>query len=197
MTQFLRASTVALACALLLSGCGSESSEISSAQAKTLVLAGHDLPARFQTFAEGPTATLDTQGTPRSSLQRFGRKGGWVARFHHNGTATTKGPLVIVSAVDVFGKASGAKDDLGAYRLQFDRAMASLGAKPVIVGDLGDEAAAISAVQPGGKPVRSFIIAWRERNATGSVTANGFEGQIQLRDVLRLARIQEARMARA
>jgi hypothetical protein len=64
------------------------------------------------------------------------------------------------------------------------------------VGDLGDGAVAISGVQPGGKPVRFFIIAWRERNATGSVTANGFEGHIQLRDVLRLARIQEARMAR-
>ena len=65
------------------------------------------------------------------------------------------------------------------------------------MGDLGDEAVAITVVQPGGKPVRSFLIAWRERNATGSVTANGFEGRIHLGDILRLARIQEARMARA
>ena len=96
VTHFLRASTVALACALMLSGCGSES-KISATQPKTLALARPDLPAGFQTFAEGPTATLDTQGTPRSSLQRFGRKGGWVARFNRGGTAATKGPLVVVS----------------------------------------------------------------------------------------------------
>jgi hypothetical protein len=196
VTHFLRASTIALACALMLSGCGSES-KISAAQPKTLALARPDLPAGFQTFAEGPTATLDTQGTTRSSLQRFGRKSGWVARFNRRGTATSKGPLVIVSMVDVFGNASGAKDDLSAYRAQFGRAIANQGAKPVTVGDLGDEAVAMSVVQPGGKPVRSFLIAWRERNATGSVTANGFEGRIQLGDILRLARIQEARMAGA
>ena len=185
MTHFLRASTVALACALLVSACGSES-KISATQLKSLVLARQDLPAQFQAFAEGPTATLDVQGTPRASLQRFGRKGGWVARFNRGGTAATKGPLVVVSTVDVFGDASGSKDDLRAYRAQFERAIADQNAQPVSVSDLGD-----------AKPVRSFLIAWRERNATGSVIANGFEGRIHFGDVLRLARIQEARMSRA
>jgi hypothetical protein len=196
VTHFLRASTTTLACALLVSACGSES-KISATQLKSLVLARQDLPAQFQAFAEGPTATLDVQGTPRASLQRFGRKGGWVARFNRGSTATTKGPLVVVSTLDVFGDASGSKDDLRAYRAQFERAIADQNAQPVSVSDLGDEAVALTLVQPGAKPVRSFLIAWRERNATGSVIANGFEGRIQFGDVLRLARIQEARMSRA
>jgi hypothetical protein len=196
VTHFLRATTVALACALLLPGCGRES-KISAARSKALALGERDLPAQFEVFVEGPTATLDTQGTPRASLQRFGRKGGWVVRFNRSGTATTKGPLVVVSTVDVFSDAGGARADLGAYRAQFRRQMADQNARRVGVSGLGDEAVALSSVQPGGKAVRSFTVAWRERNATGSMTANGFDGRIQFRDVLRLARIQEARMAAA
>jgi len=196
VTHFLRPATIALACVLLLPACASES-KISATQLKALALARSDLPAQFQAFSEGPTATLDTQGTPRSSLQRFGRKGGWVARFNRGGTATTKGPLVVVSTIDVFGSAGGAKDDLGAYRIQLGRQITDQGARPVSVSGLGDEAVALTSIQTSEKPVRSFTIAWRERNATGSITANGFDGRIQLTDVLRLARIQEARMARA
>jgi hypothetical protein len=195
VTYLLRAITAAL-CALLLSACGTES-KVSAARLKALALARHDLPAQFQAFSEGPTATLDTQGTPRSNLQRFGRKGGWVARFNRGGTATTEGPLVVVSTVDVFGSAGGARDDLGAFRVQFGRQIATQGARPVRVTGLGDEALALTLIQPGAKPVRSFTIAWRERNATGAVTANGFDGRIRFGDVLALARLQEARMARA
>jgi hypothetical protein len=196
VTHLLRASAAAAVCCLVLSACGSES-KIETTQLKALSLARSELPAQFQTFAEGPTATLDTQGTPRSSLQRFGRKAGWVARFNRSGSATTKGPLVVVSTVDVFGDSGGAKDDLGAFKTMFGRAVANRDAQAVTVKGLGDDAAGVTIRQPGGKPVRSYIVAWRERNATGSIAANGFDGRIHLSDVLRLARIQEAKMARA
>jgi hypothetical protein len=196
VTHFLRATTVALAGVLVLSSCDS-GSKISAAQPKAMALGQRDLPAQFEVFVEGPTATLDTQGTPRASLQRFGRKGGWVVRFNRGGTAATEGPLVVVSMVDVFDDAGGARADLDAYRAQFRRQIADQNARPVDVSGLGDEAVALSSVQPGGKAVRSFTVAWRERNATGSITANGFDRRIQLVDVLRLARIQEARMAAA
>ncbi len=195
MTHLLRASAAAV-CLLFLSACGSES-KVEATQLKALALARSDLSPQFQVFAEGRTATLDTQGTPRSSLQRFGRKGGWVARFNRGGSAATKGPLVVVSTVDVFGDSGGAKDDLGAFETMFGRAVANRDARAVTVKGLGDGAAGVTILQPGGKPVRSYIVAWRDRNATGSISANGFDGRIHLGDVLRLARIQEAKMARA
>jgi hypothetical protein len=196
VTHLLRASAAAVVCLLFLPACGSEP-KIDATQLKALALARSDLPPQFQVFAEGPTATLDTQGTPRSSLQRFGRKGGWVARFNRGGSATTKGPLVVVSTVDVFDDSGGAKDDLGAFETMFGRAVANRDAQAVTVNGLGDDAAGVTIRQPGGKPVRSYIVAWRVRNATGSISANGFEGRIQLADVFRLAKIQEAKMARA
>jgi hypothetical protein len=199
VTHFLRATTVALACVLVLAACGSGSSKISADQLKSLVLREGDLSASFQSFAEGPTASLDTQGTPRANPQRFGRNGGWVVRFNRPGTAATKGPLVVVSTVDVFDGVQGAKDDLAAYRAQFDRQIAQQGgsATPVTVRGLGDEAAGVTSVQAGGASVRFFTIAWRERNATASVTANGFGRRIDMADVLRLARVQERKLTRA
>lgn len=201
VTYFLRAITVTFACALLVSACSSESngSKISAGQLESLVLAGSDLPAPFRAFAEGPTATLDTRGTPRADPQRFGRKGGWVARFNRPGTASTEGPLVVASTVDVFGDTGGAKDDLAAYRAQFSGQVRSQGGttRLIEVRRLGDQAVGVTSVQPGGTPVRFFTIAWREGNATASVTANGFGGRIQLADVLALARLQERKLARA
>jgi hypothetical protein len=196
VTHFLRVGAAAALCLLFLSACGSES-KIETTQLKSLALARSDLPPQFQVFSEGPTATLDVQGTPRSSLQRFGRKGGWVARFNRGGSAATKGPLVVVSTVDVFKDSGGAKDDLGAFQTILGRTVAERNAHPVDVGDLGDDAAGVTVLQPGTRPVRAYIVAWRDRNATGSISANGFDGRIQLADVLRLARIQEKKMASA
>jgi hypothetical protein len=198
VTHFLRATTVVLACALLCSACGS-GSEISAGHLKSLVLADSDLGAPFQLFAEGPTAILDTRGTTRADPKRFGREAGWVARFNRAGTAATKGPLVVVSTVDVFGDAGGGKDDFEAYRAQFQRQIAQQGGstKLVQIRRLGDEAVGVSSLQPGSPAVRFFTIAWRERNATASIAANGFGGRIELGDVLRLARAQENKLSRA
>lgn len=184
----------AVLCAVLAAGCGSSSGGISSADAKNLVLRASDLPDGFAPFAEGPTSTLDTQGTARADLQRFGRQGGWVVRLKREGGAKA-GPLVVVSTVDVFPGSGGAKSDLDAYARDFARQVDTGLAKRLAVRNLGDEAVAARVAGPGGGS--SFVIAWRKRNATGSVTASGLAGKLTLLDVLALARRQEAKLARA
>lgn len=180
---------------LLLSACGSGGgSKIASTGLQGLVLRESDLGAPFSTVVAGPTASLDVQGTPRSDLHRFDRRGGWVIRLNRPGTKSTRGPLVVASTVDVFGGSGGAKQDLELFRAQLSRIP---GSKPVSVSKLGSDATAVTSIQPGGLPVRSFMVAWRDRNAVASVTANGFDGKITWRDVLRLARRQERKLANA
>jgi len=183
---------------LLASACSS-GSKIPAGQLKRLVLTKSDLPAPFQSFADGPTAILDTRGTSRSDPQRFGRKGGWVARFNRAGTTSTDGPLIVASTVDLFGDAGGAKADLRAYLHQFEKQVADQqgSARLLDVRGLGDQAVGITSVRPGNPSVRFFTIAWRERNATASVAANGFGQRVELADVLRLARRQERKLSRS
>ena len=79
-----------------------------------------DLAAAFSPFYTGAQSKLDATSTVRADLTRFGRKGGWIARFHRSGSKRTQGPLVIVSRVDLFGSSKAAKDDLDLYRLEFE-----------------------------------------------------------------------------
>jgi hypothetical protein len=176
-----------------VAGCGT-SSRISSAEVKHLVLTKADLHGRFETFTEGPTASLDTQGTARADPERFGRKAGWVVRFRRSGTPKT-GASIVVSAVDVFGDAGGAKSDLAAYRSDFARQAKNGLAEHLTVTDLGDGSVGASVVGPGGG--RTFVIAWVERNASASVTASALGKGLTLDDVLVLARRQQARLQRA
>jgi hypothetical protein len=180
---------------LVLSACGpGGESKISTSGLKELVLRQSELKGPFATVVDGPTARLDVQGTPRSDLHRFDRRGGWVIRLHRPGSKSTRGPLVVASTVDVFGGSAGAKQDLELFRSQLSRIP---GGHPVSVSKLGDDATAVTSVQPGLLAVRSFTIVWRERNAVASITANGFDGKVSFSDVLRLARRQEQKLARA
>jgi hypothetical protein len=45
--------------------------------------------------------------------------------------------------------------------------------------------------------LRFYVIAWRYRNATASVTVEGFDGHVQPADAIGLARRQQARLAAA
>ena len=185
---------LALAVSALLTACAGSESKISTSGLKGLVLHQADLKGPFSTVVDGPTARLDVQGTSRSDLHRFDRRGGWVIRLHRPGSKATRGPLVVASTVDVFGGSGGAKQDLELFRAQLSRIP---GGTPVSVSNLGDDATAATSVQPGALAVRSFTIAWRERNAVASVTANGFDGKVSFGDVLRLARRQEEKLAHA
>ena len=118
---------------------------------------------------------IDAVAGPRADERRFGRVGGWKARFHRSGTAATRGPLVVESRADVFGGSGGARDDLDAYRTQFEQTRA---ARVVPVGKVGDAAVASTQLQSGALRVRFYTIAWRDRNVTASVTVNGFDGKL-------------------
>jgi hypothetical protein len=178
----------------LAAGCGSSGSRVSVQQLPKLVLQPSDVPAAFERFDEGAQVNLDRVPGPRYDTTRFGREGGWKARYRRAGSAQTEGPLVVESRADVFGKASGADDDLAAYRDQFAHAV---GARIIAAPKLGDSAVAMTQLQAGSPGVRYYSIAWRDTNATGSIVASGFEGKLTLADAAALARKQEHRMAAA
>jgi hypothetical protein len=174
-------------------GCGSSAARLTAKQLPTLVLQPGDLPADFQRFDEGRQVSLDRVPGPRYETARFGREDGWKARYRRAGTSATSGPLVVESRADVFASPSGAQDDLAAYRYQFEHAVA---ATLIQAPSLGDGAVAMTQLQPGTPGIRYYSIAWRNSNATGSVTANGFAGRLTFAQAVALARAQERRMAR-
>jgi hypothetical protein len=184
----VRAALVAFAalCAVLLAGCG-HSSTISSSGAKKLVLKAADLPG-FESFASGPTASLDVQGSSRENPRRFGREGGWVERLRRSGPA-----WIVVSTADVFHEAKGARSDLAAYSDDFAQMRADGLAKRLVPPKIGDGAIAAELVAPGGE--KEFAVAWVSRNASASVTAIG-PSNLHLADVVALVRKQQAKIER-
>jgi hypothetical protein len=182
--------------AAMIAGCGGSSDTVSAKDMNRLVLRQQDLGSPFASFYSGPQRQLDNQGTPRANPQRNGREGGWIARYHRPGSSATAGPLVVESRVDVFKGAGGAKVDLDLYRTAFGSApgaQAHLLAPPGI----GDTSVAATFVQPGVKPLRFYRIAWRYRNATASVTAEGFDHRLRLAQAVALARKQQRLLTHA
>lgn len=175
---------------LTLLGCGSSSGPTipKSAIGKT-VLQRSDLPKGFAAFYLGPQVAAD-QTPARSDPSRFGRAGGWIARYRRNGSAKTVGPLVVSSRADVFRDTGGAKRDFAIYRGELTRP----GTTQIDVGKLGAEAVGVTTVQPGTLSIRSYSIAWREANATAELDLNGFVRKLTLANALALARKQEARL---
>jgi len=183
-----------IAAAALLAGCGSSGGPtIPKSALSKLVLQRTDLPKVFSIFYFGHELMADQTGG-RSDTTRFGRTGGWVGRYHRNGSVKTLGPLVISSKADLFKDSAAAKKDFELYKEQ----LAALGAaKPVDVGELGDQATGVTTVQLGAVNVRNFAIAWRYANATAELELNGFDGKITLAQALALARKQERRLREA
>lgn len=180
----------ALACVLVLAACGS-SDNVSEKRLSGLVVQQSDLPHAFVPFSNGPQARLDNQGSARADATRFGRKGGWIARYHRPGSVQARGPLVVESRADVFSAASGAKSDLGLYRVDFTRIPALHRSVPV--PQLGDEAIGATFTQPGSVKTHFYRIAWRDRNVTASILVDGFH--VDLADAVSLARKQERLIA--
>jgi len=185
-----RISLVVLLAAALMAGCGGGGKRISETKLSSLVLREQDLPPVFSSFNSGKQTHLDNSGTTRADPSRFGRKGGWIARYHRAGSTETRGPLVIESRADLFDSAGGAKKDLAAYGVDFSRIPGS-GLKKLTLPKLGDAALGVTFLQPGANPVRYFRIAWRDRNVSASVVAQGFEGKLSLAEALTLARKQQ------
>ena len=178
---------------VLVAGCGGGGT-VPPSKVSKLVLQSADLHGPFTAFDVGRQTQLDRVPGPRSDPERFGREGGWKARYNRPGSAATRGPLVVESRADVFKDAAGATKDLAAYRAQFAR---QSGARPIRVERLG--AGTVAVVQQGaGQPATRLIsVAWRDGNVTASVTVNGFAAGLQQADAMTLARAQERRIAAA
>ena len=188
----MRRTAIALVLASTLAGCGGSGPKIPVESLKNLVLRQQDLGAPFREFNAGKQGHLDNQA-PRNDPTRYGREGGWIARFTRPGTTKTRGPLVVESRADLFKDAGGAKKDLLAYRRLF--ASSALSQRRVVtVPKIGDDSLAQTFVQPAAKPLRFYRIAWRYRNATAAVTVEGFAGNVRAADAVALARKQQRRI---
>ncbi len=205
----MRALVALLAGAVLLGACSggeertappadeprtAEEPRISSTRLPSLVLQPGDVPPAFVRFDEGEIGFTDLQPGPRGDERRFGREGGWKARYKRSGPAEASGPLVVVSFADVFDSSDGAKRDLAAYERDYtDRGWSSVEAEP-----LGDESVALTLVQGSGPTaLRYHALAWRTGNVTASVQVSGFDRKVSLDDALELARAQQRRIERA
>jgi hypothetical protein len=183
-----------LATVVLLAACGGGAKTVAPSQLPKLVLQQSDLHGPFTAFDVGRQTQLDRVPGPRSNPTRFGRQGGWKARFNRGGSAATRGPLVVESRADVFKSADGARRDLAAYGAQFAQ---QSGARRLRVARVGAATTAMLQ-QRSGKPAARFIsIAWRDGNVSASVPVNGFAPGLQPADAIALARAQERRIARA
>ena len=179
---------------LALAGCGgSGGASISKEKLPQLVLQQSDLP-RYVSFLNGPQAHADMHPGPREDPGRFGRLGGWIARYRRTGGVSirTKGPLVVESRADVFPSASAAKKDLRAYEQEYEAQPAEVGVARLDAPELGDGAVALRF---GSGLDRFVLVAWRKANATASLLVEG--SSVTLADAVRLARLQQARVAKA
>ena len=188
----MRRAALGVVLVLSLAACGG-SATVSADRMSRFVLQPADLGAPFGAFGDGPQAMIDNQGTLRADPARFGRQGGWIARYHRSGTAATAGPLVVESRVDVFKSDSGSKSDFGQYRTMLSE---QPGTTPhtISVPTIGDETFGVTFTQAGARTVRFFRIAWRYRNATASVTAEGWDGKLTRAEAVALAQKQQARL---
>ena len=182
---------------VLLAGCSlgddDEGGSVEPGQFQKLVLQPADVPRVFVRFDEGRQGSVDQPGE-RADMTRFGRKGGWKARYRRPGTTATVGPLVIASKADVFGSADGANDEY--EELQRDFREGELKWLPADAPKLGDDTFALSLVQGTGQVrIRFFLVAWREGNVVASLEVNGFVGKVDGEDAVALARKQARRIS--
>jgi hypothetical protein len=103
---------------------------------------------------------------------------------------------VIESRADVFGGSSGARSDVEAYRHDLEHVPA-VKVRDFTVPELGDESAGVTYVSPGAQPVRTYVIVWRDRNVSASITTQGYDGKLEKAAAVRLARAQERLISRA
>jgi hypothetical protein len=189
----MRRGALSIALVLILAACGGGSPTLAGSHMSRFVLQPRDLGRPFSAFANGPQAGIDNNGTLRADPTRFGREGGWIARYHRSGTAASTGALVVESRVDLFKSDSGAKSDFEQYRAMLTE-QAGVEPHPVDVPAIGDGAFATTFTQAGARTVRFYRIAWRYRNATASITAEGWDGKLSRSEAVALAQKQQARL---
>ncbi len=194
------------AVALVAAGCagfggdddGDDERRVTKQELKNLVLQPSDLSGYAQ-FDFGALTLADVQPGPRVDPQRFGRTGGWKARYRQTATAAA-GPLIVESFVDLFGSDDGARRDLEAYRAQFEQAAREAGTTARLLSppNVADGAQALVLTQAGSTPpIRFFTVAWRNGELTAAISVNGAEGDVGLDDAVALALKQDRRISAA
>lgn len=142
-------------------------------QLETIALQPEDLaqlgPA-FEPFDVGPTQILDVLPAPQSAPDRFGRIGGWKARYRQGPDVTT-GILVIDSRIDLFPDAGAAASDLAAYAARYST-QAGPARATISTPSLGQGATMSTTVLVDQTHVRTATIAWRQGSFTGQVVAS-------------------------
>jgi hypothetical protein len=196
----VRRAAALAALAVVVAGCAGgddEEQAVPTTKMRFVVLQPADLSNAFVRFDEGPVRLADTPPGPRSDPERFGREGGWKARYRRPGSGGTKGPLVVESRIDLFEDEDGAKSELEAYQAELESEVRR-GGRWLDVPRLGDDAVAATTGPPDiANSVRVVSVMWRDGNVTAAIAANGFEGKLRLVDVLQLARKQQRRIAAA
>lgn len=166
---------------------------VPASELASLVLQPADLPETFFRFDEGPLSPADAPGGARSDPNRFGRLGGWKARYRPADPAELSGPLLVESRVDLFPTVDGAMQDLALYRQ--DAVSAEPTATSADTDVIGDESAVTTLQQSSTVgELRYYTVTWRSRNVTASVDVQGLEAEISLDHALELARRQQARI---
>ncbi|MEP6892666.1 MAG: hypothetical protein ABI927_02700 [Gaiellaceae bacterium] len=180
---------------LLAAGC-SDDRAVEARDLRRLVLQPSDLPAAFLQFDAGKQVMADRTGERRADPQRFGRLGGWKARYRLTGTPVAGGPQIVESRADVFKDGGGAEKDLDAYRSDLTELAGQTRVQTLEAPALGDEAFALTRAQGSGRfRIRLYTIVWRDANVSAALSATGFDGRFAFGEALALARAQARRIA--
>jgi hypothetical protein len=173
--------------------------EAMTAGLSPLVLQQEDLAAigdtsDFQQFDEGRQLRTDLPGGSRSDPGRFGRVGGWKARYRRADPDATEGALIIESRVDLFTDAAGATADLEALAGDAPRTGARVAAP---TRSVGEDAIGLVNEQEAVPSIAYYTVAWRRGPFLASVLVSGFKGEISLAETSTLADIVDRRLAAA
>jgi hypothetical protein len=186
----------AAALTVLLAGCfgGGDEMPLQPADLAAMVLQLDDLTSEWQEFDRGSQARSDAfLGKPVDG-RRFGRLGGWKARYRRPGPETPPGPLVIESKADLFESSAGALDELERIELLVRQSFPTAGIREE--AGVGERALAATFVQRSGQFTTRFaVVAWRAENATATLFLTGVKG-LSIADAVELARKQQLRIAR-
>jgi hypothetical protein len=170
-----------------------------AARLEPLVLLPEDLaaigdPSAFQRFDEGRVLLADQPGGARSDPRRFGRLGGWKARYRRTDAADTAGILVIDSRVDLFADTGGAARELDAVVADAPRSGARVVAPP---RSFGESTVGLVIEQSAPDSIGYYIVAWRRGPFVGWVQVSGFRGRVSLEDATALAQRVDGRLSDA
>jgi hypothetical protein len=171
--------------------CDTPEPRIAGDRLPELVLQPADLPG-FSQFALGAQVAADAHAGPRKDPVRFGRLGGFIARYRPADATVRSGPLVVESRADLFPSTSAAKQDLDAYSAEYEVTIAGSGGKKLGNVAVGDEARAFTF---GAGADLFYVVVWRTANGTASLLVEG--SAVALDDALALARKQSVRLTAA